>query len=240
MSGSVHEATVIGINSLAREVVEWVLRTDPPEPLRFRPGQFISLRIGEDADGAAILRSYSIASSPGQPELSLILKLVDGGAASSWFRKLALGDRVRFTGPMGFFCLDLEHAGDVVLGATGVGITPVLPMIDELLARPNEHGRVRLYWGNRSPEDLFWQEELAARVRAHDRLEVRTYVTAEAPGWSGLRGRITPAVLADLGELSRPVFYLVGNGAMIRELKGELVSRGVDRKRQIRNEAFFE
>ena len=37
-----------------------------------------------------------------------------------------------------------------MLGATGVGITPVLPMIDELLARPNEHGRVRLYWGNRS------------------------------------------------------------------------------------------
>ena len=151
MSGSVHEATVVGIRPLARDVTEWVLRTIRPSRSDFRPGQFISLRVGEDEDGAAILRSYSIASSPGQPELSLILKLVDGGVASTWFRRLAVGDRVRFTGPMGFFCLDLEHPGDVVLGATGVGITPVLPMIDELLARENEHGRVRLYWGNRPP-----------------------------------------------------------------------------------------
>lgn len=238
MSESVHEATVVEIAPRARGVIEWVLRT--PEPLRFRPGQFISLRVGEDEGGAAILRSYSIASSPGQAELSIILKLVEGGVASAWFRKLAVGDQVRFTGPMGFFVLDFQHPGDVVFGATGVGITPVLPMIDELLARPAESGRIRLYWGNRSPEDLFWKEELDARVRKHPRLDVRTFITGASPEWDGRRGRITPAVLEDLTELQKPVFYLVGNGAMIRELKGELVARGVDRKRQIRNEAFFD
>jgi len=242
VSRNVHEATVVSIKTLARGVVEWLFRTDPPGALTFRPGQFISVRVGEDTDGAAILRSYSLASPPGGEELALILKLVEGGAASTWFSRLQVGDRMRFTGPMGFFVLDLQHVGDVVFGVTGVGMTPVLPMLDELLQRA-ESGRVTVYWGNRAREDLFWQTELEARQRANPRLQVRQFLTSEATDWGawhGERGRITPAILADLPQLTKPIFYLVGNGQMIRDVKAALVERGVDRKKQIRNEAFFQ
>jgi ferredoxin-NADP reductase len=238
VSGNVHEATVERITSLARQVVEVRLRVDPPAPLMFRAGQFISLRVGRDADDNPILRSYSIASSSGSPELSLIVKILDGGVASDWFRQLTLGERVHFTGPMGFFVLDLSHRGDVVVGATGVGIAPVLPMLDELLLR--HEGQVRLHWGNRDPEELFWLDELEARRRAHPRLQYHLYLSGAAPGWSGRRGRITRSLVDELDTLRAPTFYLVGNGAMIRDVKQELQARGVDRKRQIRNEAFFD
>jgi ferredoxin-NADP reductase len=235
--GNVHEATVVDIRALARGVVEWRLRL--PEPLHFRPGQFISVRVGEE-DGAAVLRSYSIASSPGRPEISLILKLVEGGPGSRFFSLLKLGDAIRFTGPMGFFVNELAHAGDAIYAATGVGITPVLPMVRELLERPNETGQILLYWGNRQREDLFWQDELAELEERHPRFRVRWFLSQEAHDWAGERGRITAAVLADLASFQRPTYYLVGNGAMIRELKAGLQERGVDRKRQIRNEAFFD
>jgi ferredoxin-NADP reductase len=236
--GNVHEASVVAIEPLARDVLRWRFRGN--EPLTFRPGQFLSVRVGEDSSGAAILRSYSLASSPGSPEFDLVLKLVDGGAASDWFRRLRVGEQVRFTGPMGYFVLDFQHAGDVVFGATGVGITPVLPMLQELLAR-TETGQVQLYWGNRSAEDLFWIDELRALERIHPRLKVRWFLSGgEHEGLTVEKGRITPAILGELEAYRAPVFYLVGNGAMIRELKTGLVERGVDRKRQIRNEAFFE
>jgi ferredoxin-NADP reductase len=237
--GNVHEATVARIATLADGVIEYVLRLDRAEPLAFRPGQFISLSVGQDGDGNPILRSYSLASPPGRSDVSIIIKVVPGGVASEWFARLAAGARVRFTGPMGFFVLDFAHAGDVVFGATGVGITPVLAMLDETLARA-ESGRVILFWGNRHPQDLFWQAELDERQRKHPRLDVRRYVTGAAPDWSGLRGRITPAIVDELPKLAKPTFYLVGNGAMIRDVKQELQARGVDRKRQIRNEAFFD
>jgi hypothetical protein len=51
---------------------------------------------------------------------------------------------------------------------------------------------------------------------------------------------VTQPVLELLPSLARPTFYLVGNGAMITELKRELQARGVDRKKQIRTEAFFD
>jgi len=43
-----------------------------------------------------------------------------------------------------------------------------------------------------------------------------------------------------LPGLRAPTFYLVGNGAMIADAKRALMDRGVDRKRQIRTEAFFD
>jgi ferredoxin-NADP reductase len=237
VSGRVHEATVVESSAIAREVLQLELAI--PEPLVFRPGQFLSLRVGVDGDGNPILRSYSIASSPGRDRVSLIVKIVDGGAASHWFSAARPGDRVALTGPMGFFVLDLSHAGDVVFGATGVGIAPVLPMLDELLAR-GESGRVMLHWGNRHSDELFWQRELGARKAAHPRFDYRLYLSGADEKWDGPRGRINAGIVEALPSLSQPTFYLVGNGAMIREVKAALVERGVDRKKQIRNEAFFD
>jgi CDP-4-dehydro-6-deoxyglucose reductase len=236
VSGNVHEAELLRTIPRAAGIVEYVLRAEAP--LGFRAGQFVSVRVGVDGDGNPILRSYSIASSPGSTDFSVILKLIKGGPGSEYFATLAPGDRVRFTGPMGFFCLDLQHTGDVVFGVTGVGITPVLPMLDELAARP-ETGRIFVYWGNRHAEDLFWLDELAAVQARCPRLQLHIFLSGEAPGWTGRRGRITEAILDELPELHKPVFYLVGNGAMIKDVKAALQAHGIDRKRQIRNEAFF-
>jgi ferredoxin-NADP reductase len=236
VSRNVHEGELVRAATRADGVVEYVLRTD--EPLQFRPGQFVSVRVGMDSDDNPILRSYSIASPPDGAEIALILKLIKGGPGSEYFSQLKPGDRVRFTGPMGFFCLDLAHAGDVVFGVTGVGITPVLPMIAELASRP-ERGRIVLYWGNRHAEDLFWLDDFKALQEKCARLSIELFLTGAAPTWSGRRGRINQPVLDDLPRFDKPVFYLVGNGAMIKELKAALQERGVDRKRQIRNEAFF-
>jgi ferredoxin-NADP reductase len=128
----------------------------------------------------------------------------------------------------------------VVFGATGTGVAPFLPMIEELLERPEE-GAIHLFWGVREERDLFWQRELAELVeRSAGRLRVTTLVSRPEASWSGARGRINPLIYDLLPSLARPTFYLCGNGAMIREVKAGLVERGVDRKRQIRVEAFFD
>jgi ferredoxin-NADP reductase len=239
VSGNVHEGLLVDRRRLADEVDAYDLHLDPPEPLHFRAGQFVSLRVGEDRDGSAVLRSYSIASSPDRDRLTLIVRRIPGGMAAGWFDRLTIGARVRFTGPMGFFVLELAHAGDVVFGATGVGIAPVLPMLDEVLARA-ETGRVHVLWGNRGAGDLFWQEELAARAAKHPRLSVRLFVSRQPPPAGVEAGRIADPIFTLAPTLARPTFYLVGSGAMINDVKSGLVARGFDRKRQVRNEAFFD
>jgi NAD(P)H-flavin reductase len=111
------------------------------------------------------------------------------------------------------------------------------------LAQRREPGRRYLFWGLRHQADLFAHEEIVRLCERSD-TELRVYLSGpdEAAGenWNGRRGRITPAILDTLPHLAAPTFYLVGNGAMITELKRELVARGINRKKQIRTEAFFD
>jgi ferredoxin-NADP reductase len=227
---------------IASDIAELVFEMRDPQRLDFRAGQFVSIAVDEGvetAGGALPRRSYSIASpSADGGKLRFIIRVMPEGAASRYLMALPEGAPINLTGPHGFFVLDAAHAGDVVFGATGTGIAAVMPMLAELATR-EEPGQRYVYWGVREEQDLFARaeiEDLAARARAH----LAIHLTAPGPTWTGARGRITPAILSALPTLQAPTFYLVGNGSMITELKRELVARGVNRKAQIRTEAFFD
>ena len=238
VSGNVHEGELVRATPRADGVVEYVLRTE--EPLAFRPGQFVSVRVGVDSDDNPILRSYSIASPPGGGEISLILKLIEGGPGSSFFAALRAGRARALHRADGLLLLDLaargrrglrrhrrrHHAG--AADARRAGGAPRARPHPPLLGQPPR------------PRSVLARRARGAAEERCARLSIEIFLSGEAPSWSGRRGRITQALLDDLPTLDQPVFYLVGNGAMINEVKAALQERGVDRKRQIRNEAFFE
>jgi CDP-4-dehydro-6-deoxyglucose reductase, E3 len=240
MSGPL-TATLAKREIIAPGIADLVFEMRAPARLAFRAGQFVSIGVGEPTSAAGSLprRSYSIASqSDAGHELRFIIRVIPEGTASGFLMSLPLGADVNMTGPHGFFVLDQAHAGDVVFGATGTGIAAVMPMLGELARRP-ERGRRSVHWGVREESDLFARQEIQALAAAAG-AQLEIYLTAPAPGWVGRRGRITAAILDRLAALTTPTFYLVGNGAMITELKHELVARGVNRKAQIRTEAFFD
>lgn len=210
-----------------------------PPRLTFQAGQFLTLAAGRDAGGHPVRRSYSLASrSDRGEEARFLVRVIPGGLASELFVSLPIGAEVEMTGPHGFFVLAPQHPGDVVFAATGTGIAPVLPMLAELCDR-DEPGRTLVYWGSRNASDLFLTDEVQAACDAAG-ATLYTYLSRPDPGWSGLPGRITRPVLDLLPSLDAPSFYLVGNGAMIAELKSGLVAAGVDRRKRIRTEAFFD
>jgi ferredoxin-NADP reductase len=227
---------------IAPDIADLVFEMHQPPRLAFRAGQFVSIAVDESApaSGAALpRRSYSIASSADDGDrLRFIIRVMPEGAASTFLMGLPLGASIRLTGPHGFFVLDAAHAGDVVFGATGTGVAAVMPMLAEL-AKRDEPGARHVYWGVREERDLFARDEIEA-LAAAARARLLIHLTAPGPAWTGARGRITPAILAALPTFQSPTFYLVGNGSMITELKRELVARGVNRKAQIRTEAFFD
>jgi CDP-4-dehydro-6-deoxyglucose reductase len=226
-------------STVATDVVDVTFDVVAPGRLQFQAGQFVTLPVGTDAAGQALRRSYSIASMSDEGErLRFLIRVIPGGVASDFFLHLPLGSEVPMTGPHGFFVLAPHHAGDVVFAATGTGLAPVMPMLGEL-GRRNEPGRRIVYWGLREESDLFVPHEIERLCREAG-AELHTFLSRPSGDWRGRRGRITPAVLEAHGALASPTYYLVGNGAMIAELKSALVAAGVDRRKQIRTEAFFD
>jgi ferredoxin-NADP reductase len=230
---------------IAPGIAELTFTMRSPERVAFRAGQFVSLALPaaavDEAAGSIPRRSYSIASqSDAGEQLRFIIRVIPEGKASDYLMTMPLGTTVAMTGPHGFFVLDTRHAGDIVFAATGTGIAAVMPMLGELAARPAAERRgVVVFWGMRQQADIFSRAEIESLAAAAG-AELAIHLTAPGPDWTGGRGRITAAVLDRLPRLTAPTFYLVGNGAMITELKRELVSRGVNRKTQIRTEAFFD
>jgi len=219
------------------EVAPGVLRVDlaattPPE-VRFRGGQFVSLRTGA---GYHPRRSYSIASSPSDTAgFSLLVKTVSASAAG-FFGTLEAGDEVHYNGPMGFFTLADQHPGDIVMAATGVGISAVLSQIYELLARPDDN-RVHLYWGLNHVRERFAIDELDA-LAADPRFSYEIWLADADPAWAGPVGFITDPVVASADTLTLPTYYLCGNGAMVADVRIGLDERGIPADR-VRTEVFY-
>ena len=235
------QATFLERSNIAPGVFDLRFAMTSQPRLDFKAGQFVTLHVPAQNNTGFLRRSYSIASPAFHGDhLRLIVRRIPGGPASDYLMRLAQGDVVTMAGPFGLFVLAESHPGDVVFGTTGTGIATIMPMLEELARAPgNVPGRTLVHWGLRCEEDIFLRHEIEELCRSAG-AELHIHLSAAEPVWTGQHGRINASVLGRLSDLTAPVFYLVGNGAMVSELRTSLVERGLDRKKQFRTEAFFD
>jgi ferredoxin-NADP reductase len=113
-------------------------------PLSFRPGQFLSCLL--PVGGERIIRPYSIASGPDEPErLEILYNLVSDGPGSGHLHTLQVGDALHFTGPWGTFVLDEPPDAETVFVAEHTAIAPIRAMLRWHAVRP--HRPFRLLYG---------------------------------------------------------------------------------------------
>src|SRR3981081_2180986 len=141
MSSSIPRFHRLAVSDLRRESSDAVSLTfaiprDLADDYSFAPGQYLTLRT--TMDGEEVRRSYSICSGPDDGELRIAVKKVDGGAFSNWAAdELKSGHQLDVMTPTGRF--GIAHAPDAartyVGFAAGSGITPILSVVNGVLAR---------------------------------------------------------------------------------------------------------
>ena len=122
---------VTGRRALTEDVVELVLTADDGVVLpAWEPGAHIDLEL---PDGA--LRQYSLCGRPSDRELRIaVLREPTGrGGSRQVHDAVRLGERLRIRGPRNHF--RLRPASFALFVAGGIGITPLLPMIEEMERR---------------------------------------------------------------------------------------------------------
>lgn len=149
---------------------EMAVPAELSERFRYRPGQFLTLRIPHGDDW--LPRCYSLSSSPYAAEnLRVTVKRVEDGRGSNWLcDQVKPGDRIQVLAPAGVF-VPRSLDGDFLLFAGGSGITPVLSILRSVLSQAQ--GRVRLVYANRDERSVIFQELLQGLVREYpQRLQV--------------------------------------------------------------------
>lgn len=160
---------VLRVSSVVQETIDAKsLVFDVPAELqdafRYRPGQFLTLRL--DIGGRKVPRCYSMSSAPGvDPAPRVTIKRVRDGRGSNWVcDHVKAGDCIEVLPPAGVFTprtLD----GDFLLLGGGSGITPVFAILRSVLALAK--GRVTLLYANRDEQSVIFRDELKALAAAH-------------------------------------------------------------------------
>jgi nitric oxide dioxygenase len=214
--------------------------------VRHKPGQFLTFKL--DIPGHGILkRNYSISSAPREDGYRISVKREDArpgapaGLASSWLHANAKpGTVLRVAPPAGDFVLDQAAQSPVVLLSGGVGLTPMVSMLETFAAE--ETGLDVWYVHGTQNRRL---HAMADHVRAlADRAGVALAAFYAEPEGHDVRGRdydetgfITVDWLKANTPFDRAVFYLCGPKPFLRTLVNGLSAAGVPAAR-IRYEFF--
>src|SRR5213080_1834428 len=184
-------ARVEAIRSEARDVTSFVLR--PNRNWRgFRPGQHVQLTV--EIAGVRHARTYSPSNAPAADgTVTLTVKRHPGGRVSGYLHEhLAVGDIFELSQAFGDFVLPDPVPAKLLMIAGGSGITPLMAMLRDLLARGIDTDVVFAHYAH-THRDLIFAGELVYLGERHPNLHVHFGVT----GMSALPGELS-------GRLSSP------------------------------------
>lgn len=212
----------------------------------FLAGQHLPLRF--TLDGEVHIRTYSLSSAPSDGFYRISVKR-EGLISSHLHQQIQVGDVLEARAPQGHFTVAPLERRPLVLLAAGVGITPLLSMLREVVYQGLRTRGIRptlLLQSSRSLADQPFRQELDRLLeRSGNAVRVlRVLSQPEADAHEGedfdLTGRIDGAVLRNLlnvDDFDQIDFVLCGPGGFTQGLYDSLRELDV-RDAQIHAETF--
>jgi len=223
---------------------------DKPLPTFF-PGQYLTFQLKIPGQAKPVVRCYSLSDSPHPDQFRVTIKRemppkdnpdAPPGLVSNFFHdSLNENSIVDVRTPRGHFFLDIKKNKPVVLLAGGVGITPVLSMLNAIIAL----GIKRETWfflGVKNKKEHVMQEHL--ETVANENENVRLHVCYSKPDPSDVEGqdyhhkeRVSVDLLKRLLPSNNYDFFICSPPGMVKALREDLAAWGVP-KDKINFEAF--
>lgn len=216
----------------------WRFIFEPERPLLHRAGQYVEASLPHDSmDSRGSRRFFTIASSPSERNITFVVKVTE--KPSSF--KVALvnlkkGDSIFITNPDGEFVLQANNDPCVFI-AGGIGITPFISIIKDLLDKKIQHPAALFYAVSKADEFVFMDIFEEAKKRLG--MKIVCVVSREQPkNWQGEVGHIDQDRLKKhLDDFKGRIYYISGPSFMVSAYKKMLSEMGVSQK-NIRTDYF--
>lgn len=148
--------TVLERREVAAGVVELALGADGELLPEWDPGSHIDLELP-----GGLTRQYSLTGSPYERRrwtIAVLREPESRGGSAYVHDRLAVDDSIHVVGPRNNFSLTPD--GPILFVGGGIGITPLVPMIEQAAAQGREW---RLLYGGRTRAGMAYADELALR-----------------------------------------------------------------------------
>ena len=226
------------------DVYSFYLAPHDRKPLpRFQPGQHLVFKLHIPDTTKPVVRCYSLSDSPTQSDyyrITIKRELspsdnpdVPAGLVSSYFHNhLQEGDILDVKAPSGKFFLDLTSAAPVAFVAGGVGITPLLSMLNSITEGAATTREVWLFYGVSNGTEHIMKDHLAQLN--HQYHNVHVHVCYSQPSDADVigedydhSGRVSVDLLRGLLPSNNYEFFLCGPPAMMDSLTKQLKVWGI-------------
>ncbi|WP_368496132.1 FAD-binding oxidoreductase [Herbiconiux sp. A18JL235] len=201
-------------------------------------GQHIDVRLTAP-DGYQAARSYSLSSAAGDELAAVSVELMPDGEVSPYLvRGISVGDQLEVIGPLGgWFVWRPEQTEPIRLIGGGSGIAPLVSILRTHI-RSGNTAAVKLLYSVRSPEYVYFADELDA-LTSEAGAEVTIQYTRHAPeGWQGTIVRLDARRVTDWAQGDQNAStYICGPTRFVELASDALVAAGVD-PTTIRTERF--
>jgi ferredoxin-NADP reductase/predicted pyridoxine 5'-phosphate oxidase superfamily flavin-nucleotide-binding protein len=211
----------------------------------FQAGQHLPIRLQLPGTSTTLIRTYSLSSAPSDGYWRISVKRE--GAVSSYLHEHAtVGDLLEARAPQGSFVVTADERRPLVLLAAGVGVTPLLSMLREVVYQGQRIRRTRRTYFVQSARTLaqlpFKDEVTELSRQAGEALSVlRLLSQPEAHAREGAdferTGRIDIQLLKALLPFDDFDFYLCGPSRFTQDLYDSLRALRIDDAR-IHAESF--
>ena len=219
----------------------------------FDPGQYLTFQLPIPGQRKAVIRCYSLSDSPTHPDYYRVsIKAVPPprenpedwppGLSSNFFHdSLEENDILDVKAPGGHFYLDTSKHTPIVLIGGGIGLTPVLSMLN-LICESGSTRETWFFYGVRNRQEQVMKEHLEEIAAGHE--NVHMCVCYSSPGEHDVEGRdyrYAERVSVELFKRVLPSsnydFYMCGPPPMMNTIVPALIEWGVPEK-NIHFEAF--
>ena len=213
----------------------------------FLPGQFLTLRLNIVAPqdrrqrGRATVRCYSLSDYSRNPEYYRItVKRLSPqkadpdtppGVVSNFLHDyVGEGDILDIEAPKGKFCLDMTSQTPVVLIGGGIGITPMLSMLNTI-AESDSSREVWFFYGTLNSDDIIMNDHLIRLAKAKENVHVhRCYskpYDEDIQEADTHTGHVSVDLFKRLLPSSNYSFYICGPPPMMQSITQDLNTWGV-------------
>jgi nitric oxide dioxygenase len=218
-------------------ITSFILRpVDRGPVLRHKPGQYLTFRF-DTPDERDMKRNYSISCAPNGEYYRISVKREPNGQGGSRFfhDQVQVGTILEVTPPAGDFYLDEDPRNPVVLLSGGVGLTPMVSMV-ETIAREHPDLETHYIHGTLSSATHALDDHVRSLAKRHAHISVATFYSEPQSGDAlgdthDHSGLISTEWLAANTPLHSADFYLCGPKPFLRAFIGGLSLAGVSPNR---------
>ena len=183
-------------------------------------GEQVPYSIGSAPHALPTLTLYILVSEPSSLAQKVIEHITNNKSITV---KMPGGDSHLESGAF------IEGADHILLIAGGTGFSQMKSLYDSLIEQQFK-GHVSLYWGLRTPGDIFMHEWIKQAQEEHT-FSLDIVVNEADKEWQGRTGWLYEAVLEDHPDLNNSVAFISGSVGMVYGTLDQLETKGLTKER---------